>query len=134
MLFNSLTFLVFFAVVMTVHRLPLSWKIRKGNLLLASYLFYGAWDWRFLSLIFISTAVDYYVAPRAAPGRSQSSRRIALAISVAVNLGILGFFKYFDFFVDSFVDLFDMPYPPNDVFLNIVLPRDRGMVDQGSFE
>jgi D-alanyl-lipoteichoic acid acyltransferase DltB (MBOAT superfamily) len=119
--FNSLEFWVFFVFVLAlVHLLP-----HRGQnivLLVASYVFYGAWDWRFLSLIAISTAIDFWVAPLAAPGRSLSSRRFALAASAAVNLGILGFFKYFNFFSESFADLFGMSYGPNDVLLNIILP------------
>jgi alginate O-acetyltransferase complex protein AlgI len=121
MYFNSFEFWIFFVFVLAlVHLLP-----HRGQnvvLLVASYVFYGFWDWRFLSLIFFSTVVDYLVAPMAVPGRSDSSRKLALATSVAVNLGILGFFKYFNFFAESFADLFGTTPGPNDVFLNIVLP------------
>jgi alginate O-acetyltransferase complex protein AlgI len=122
MLFNSLEFWIFFTIVLTlVHLLP----HRGQNVLLlaASYAFYAFWDWRFLSLLFISTLVDFFAAPLAVPGRSRASRRFAIATSVVVNLGILGFFKYFNFFAESFVDLFGAPQPgTDDVFMNIILP------------
>jgi D-alanyl-lipoteichoic acid acyltransferase DltB (MBOAT superfamily) len=89
----------------------------------ASYLFYGWWDWRFLILIFVSSLADYIIGQRLHLSRGDRSRRVWLAASLGVNLGILGFFKYFNFFIDSFADLvalFGMdPHVPT---LRIVLP------------
>ena len=122
MLFNSFEFWFFFAFVLTVlHLLPHG----KQNVLLlvASYVFYAFWDWRFLSLLFVSTLVDYLVAPLAVPNRSPAARNFAIATSVTVNLGILALFKYFNFFLESFVDLLGLSNPhPNAQFLNVILP------------
>ena len=104
MLFNSLEFVVFFAVVYAVY-LALSTRGQNVWLLGASYLFYGAWDWRFLGLIWLSTAVDFVVARKIADVRDASDEPRAgrgwLLLSLATNLGLLATFKYFGFFVDS---------------------------------
>jgi alginate O-acetyltransferase complex protein AlgI len=100
MLFTEARFFAFFGVVFAVHWALSSNRARKLWLLGASYLFYAAWDWRFLSLILASTAVDY-VAGRAMEGAGPAGRRASLTVAVAVNLAILGFFKYWGFFVDS---------------------------------
>ena len=128
MLFSSLTFLVFFAVFYALYLSMMRRKtLQNGLLLIASYIFYGYWDWRFLLLIAISTLADYLIG--LAMGRLLDApehahrRRVLLAASISVNLGILGFFKYFNFFADSFtelLDLFGMSADP--VTLNIVLP------------
>jgi D-alanyl-lipoteichoic acid acyltransferase DltB (MBOAT superfamily) len=111
--FNSLDFAVFFATVFTLYwlaqRLRRGLRIQNTILLIASYFFYGYWDWRFLSLIFISTLVDFIaglgmqraVEMGGAAGRSR--RRWWLVISMVKSLGMLGFFKYYGFFVDSFI-------------------------------
>ncbi|SDH64868.1 MBOAT family O-acyltransferase [Roseospirillum parvum] len=105
MLFNSVQFLVFFAAVFVVY-----WHLpRRGQnlfLLAASYLFYGAWNWKFLGLILTTTVADYAAALIIAnnPHRPMR-RRVALASALAVNLGILGFFKYYNFFVEDVVGL-----------------------------
>jgi alginate O-acetyltransferase complex protein AlgI len=103
-LFVEYRFLFFFLAVFAVHwTLRPAWA-RKVWLLLASYVFYAAWDWRFLSLIWTSTIVDYLVGLRLRVEDRDRTRRLLLAISVLVNLGLLGFFKYFGFFVDSAVE------------------------------
>jgi alginate O-acetyltransferase complex protein AlgI len=101
MIFTELRFMLFFTVVFAVHWL-LRGRARKVWLLLASQAFYAAWDWRFLSLIWLSIAVDYAIA-RSMEGRDLAARRPLMALSLVVNLGILGFFKYWDFFADSAV-------------------------------
>jgi len=101
-LFNSLTFIVFFAVVLGLHYLPLSWQIKKSNLLVASYLFYAAWSPPFVILLWISTLVDWQVAKRLYVEERQSRRRLLLWISIAVNLGMLGYFKYGGFLMENF--------------------------------
>ncbi len=101
MVFNSLVFLVFFVVVYSLYRL-LPHRGQNILLLVASYFFYGWWDWRFLSLIFVSTLIDYWAGlaiERA--GDSAARRKFPLWISLVTNLGILGFFKYFNFFADN---------------------------------
>ena len=93
MLFNSLTFVVFFSIVLTLHYLPFSWRQKKINLLIASYLFYAAWNPPFVILLWISTVVDWYVAKAIFREQRQRQRRLLLFLSIAVNLGILGYFK-----------------------------------------
>ncbi|MBL4884229.1 MAG: MBOAT family protein [Planctomycetaceae bacterium] len=105
MLFNSFAFWIFFALVMLLyHRM----KHRAQNVLLlvASYFFYGCWDWRFLGLIVLSTLVDYAVANGIHASDSQKRRRTLLTISMVTNLGILGFFKYYGFFANELDTLF----------------------------
>lgn len=91
---------------------------------MSSYFFYGWWDWRFLSLIFISTVVDYWAGlAMERAGENERRRRIALWVSVATNLGILGFFKYFNFFADSLAGLLQVVGVDTPVrHLNIILP------------
>ena len=101
MLFNSLTFIVFFAVVLTLHYMPFSWRQKKINLLLASYLFYAAWNPPFVVLIWLSTVVDWLVAHKIHQSEKQSKRRGWLMISILVNLGILGYFKYGEFLLQN---------------------------------
>ncbi len=99
MVFNSLTFLVFFAIVLVLLRLPFAWNTKKFNLLVASYLFYAAWNPPFVILLWASTVVDWYIARGiyAARDSGRAKRRAWLVGSLAVNLGFLGFFKYGEF-------------------------------------
>ena len=99
MLFNSWEFALFFLVVFALYNI-LALRAQNVLLLVASYFFYGWWDWRFLSLLLISTVVDY-TAARLMEKAPDRRRRLLLIWSVCTNLGILGFFKYFNFFVDS---------------------------------
>jgi alginate O-acetyltransferase complex protein AlgI len=103
LLFNSIAFLLFLPIVFTGYWFVVRKSMRAQNLLLlaASYVFYGWWDWRFLSLIIVSSAVDYAVGIGLEKAERTSVRRTLLTLSLTVNLGLLGFFKYFDFFVDS---------------------------------
>jgi len=100
MLFNSITFLFFVPLVLLALRLSPR-VTRQHVLLLASYYFYGSWDWRFLGLILFTTSVDYVLGNWIHASEDTRLRRRLLLVSVALNLGILGFFKYFNFFVDS---------------------------------
>lgn len=106
MLFNSLTFWLFLPIVLALYwAIPSARRnVRNGLLLLASYAFYGFWDVRFLSLIVVSTGVDYFAALAMDRG-SGPRRKMALYASVIVNLSILGYFKYANFFLESFHDL-----------------------------
>lgn len=123
MIFNSLHYFVFLFVVLFVYY-RLGRVAQNRWLLVASYFFYGYWDWRFLSLILLSTVVDY--ACGAWLGRSNTSdrsRKMALVFSLSVNLGMLGFFKYFNFFIDSAADfLVALGLQPNLPTLQIILP------------
>jgi len=124
MLFNSIEFLIFLPTTFLLYWL-LKDKIRWQNLfiLTVSYLFYGWWDVRFLSLIVLSSVVDYTIGIRLSETDNSSRRKLLLALSLAVNLGLLGFFKYYNFFVDSFVDAFGMlGIHLNTRTLNIILP------------
>jgi alginate O-acetyltransferase complex protein AlgI len=105
MIFNSLTFLVFFAVVLFLHNLPLRWTFKKFNLLIASYVFYAAWNPPFVILIWISTVVDWFAARWMAGASSQSKRKFFLLLSLCTNLGLLGFFKYGTFIMENFTVL-----------------------------
>lgn len=103
MIFNSFVFIAFFAITYSIYRvLPHLWQNRM--LLLASYVFYGWWDWRFLGLIIVSTIVDYFAGIAIHNSDRVYFRRRYLIVSLCTNLGILGFFKYANFFVDSFSD------------------------------
>jgi len=103
MLFNSLTFVVFFALVLALHYAPLSWTTKKTNLLIASYLFYAAWNPPFIVLVWLSTVIDWHVAKRMFVEQKARRRKALLAVSVIVNLGILGYFKYGGFLLENFV-------------------------------
>jgi alginate O-acetyltransferase complex protein AlgI len=122
--FNSLTFLVFFAVVLAVHHLPfLSWRAKKVNLLLASYVFYAAWNPPFVLLLWISTAIDWIAARRVFTAGSTAARRSWLVLSLVANLGFLGFFKYGEFLLENWQVLaaaFGVAYEPPA--WNVVLP------------
>jgi len=105
MVFNSLTFLVFFACVLAMQRLPLGWTTKKFNLLLASYLFYAAWNPPFVLLLWISTVVDWYAAQKLVHAQRPAARRAWMLLSVVANLGMLGYFKYGGFLLANFTAL-----------------------------
>jgi alginate O-acetyltransferase complex protein AlgI len=104
--FNSFTFCAFFLVAYGTYLLARRrTSVQNALLLAASYVFYAFWDYRFVSLIIISTAVDYCIGLKLGSTTRQKHRKFLLAISIVVNLGLLGFFKYFGFFADSFATL-----------------------------
>src|SRR3954468_1453890 len=102
MLFNSLTFVVFFLVVLAAYWSMRSWEARKNLLLVASYIFYGAWNPPFAALLFATTALDFYRGRKMGNIQTPAERRVWLVISVAVNLSMLGFFKYGNFLLENF--------------------------------
>lgn len=108
MLFNSLDFAVFLPVVFVLYWFVFNRSVRIQNLLLvaASYVFYSWWDWRFLFLILCSTAIDFGIGRLLATETRKRRRKMYVGVSILVNLGLLGFFKYFNFFLDSFVHAF----------------------------
>lgn len=125
MLFNSIDFAVFLPVVFVLYWFVTNRNLKLQNLLIvaASYLFYGWWDWRFLSLIIFSTLVDYTFGRGLATEENKIKRRILLWTSIVVNLGFLGFFKYYNFFLDNFVSAFSFfGTSINANSLNIILP------------
>ncbi|QTN31998.1 MBOAT family protein [Akkermansiaceae bacterium] len=124
MLFNSYTFWIFFGLVALLYRF-LDHRRRNHLLLLASYVFYGYWDWRFLGLIAISTLIDFVAAQRIADAEGHARRRKAwLMVSISANLGLLGIFKYLGFFVTEFNTLMERiglagPLPGIDLILPV---------------
>lgn len=105
MLFNSIDFVIFLPLVFILYWFVTHRSLTLQNLLIvaASYVFYAWWDWRFLGLIALSTAVDFLVAKQLQHSEQAMRRRLLLAISLVFNLGLLCFFKYFNFFIDSWV-------------------------------
>lgn len=125
MLFNSIEFLIFLTVVFTIYwsiqRLKLSYQ--NAFLLVVSYIFYGWWDYRFLSLIFISSFIDYTISRLIEKEERQKTRKLLLIISIFTSLGILCFFKYFNFFIDSFENILTfLGFQSNIYSLNVILP------------
>lgn len=110
MLFNSIEFAIFLPSVFAIYWFLLGKNLKLQNLFLlaVSYLFYGWWDWRFLSLIIFSSAVDYVVGLRLGREESPGRRKLLLSVSLLTNLGFLGFFKYYNFFAESFVEAFSL--------------------------
>jgi alginate O-acetyltransferase complex protein AlgI len=122
MVFNSLHFLWFFVVVYGVYRL-LPHRPQNWLLLVASYYFYAAWDWRFLGLLIGSTLVDYTCARAIAAAASDRRRRGLLILSIGFNLTLLGFFKYFNFFADNLHVLFGtLGWQVDFVTVRVLLP------------
>src|SRR6476660_8255338 len=123
MLFNSLTFVVFFVVVVTLYWSIKSWQARKNLLVAASYIFYGAWNPPFAALLFGTTAMDFWLGRRMAKAKDQHARRRWLVASVCMNLSMLGFFKYGNFLLENFQWLLArigvIYHPPH---LDILLP------------
>jgi alginate O-acetyltransferase complex protein AlgI len=122
--FNSTGFVAFFCAVFCVYWLTARrLRLQNALLLAASYVFYGLWDWRFCSLLAISTGTDFLVGRALGRATESGRRRWWLAVSLTVNLGILGFFKYFDFFADSFAAALSACGLAADwTSLNVVLP------------
>jgi alginate O-acetyltransferase complex protein AlgI len=121
MLFTKLNFIIFFTVIMVFLHLVKNNRARKIFLLIASYYFYANWDWRFCGLLLFSTAVDYTVGMLLSKTEKLSKRKILLAISLCTNLGLLGFFRYFNFFVSSMQTLLE-PAGIHLQTLEIILP------------
>ena len=125
MIFNSIEFAFFLPIVFLVYWFVVNKNLRYQNmwLLAASYFFYGCWDWRFLSLIAFSSFVDYFVGLRLGKEEDQQQRKFLLWISIFVNLGFLGVFKYFNFFAESFAEAFTLLGIAFDPLrLNFILP------------
>jgi len=122
MLFNSLDFILFFAAVYGLY-LVLRHRAQNWLLLVSSYFFYGCWDWRFLSLIFVSTLLDYVCGLQIHRAKTEGRRKCFLGLSMISNLGLLFFFKYFGFFAESAQVLFQRFGMEMDwVTLHFILP------------
>jgi alginate O-acetyltransferase complex protein AlgI len=125
MLFNSIDFAIFLPIVFILYWFGTNKNLKRQNFLIvaSSYLFYGWWDWRFLFLILFSSLVDYFVGLGLLKQENLTKRKILLWTSILVNLGFLGFFKYYNFFLDNFMTAFSFfgtEIHANS--LNIILP------------
>ena len=125
MLFNSIDYFLFIPAVFSIY-----WFITQNNLtiqniflLISSYIFYAWWDWRFLFLIFFSTMIDYFAGLKIYSAKNNFQKKLFLWSSIIFNLGLLGFFKYYNFFIDSFSELFGFfGFSTNYSTLQIILP------------
>ena len=125
MLFTSIDFAVFLPVVFLLYWFVTNKNLKLQNILIvaASYVFYGWWDWKFLSLIIFSTVIDFFVGLKLRDEPNQNRRKLLLWLSILVNLGLLGFFKYYNFFVDNFTSAFSFFGSEIKInSLNIILP------------
>jgi len=125
MLFNSIDFAIFLPIVFILYWFFTQKNLKLQNILIvvSSYVFYGWWDWRFLSLIIFSTLLDYFIGVLLSNELNLTKRKIYLWISIIVNLGFLGFFKYFDFFIENFTQAFTFfGYSISASRLDIILP------------
>lgn len=125
MLFNSLDFAIFLPSVFLLYWFVFNKSLKLQNffLLIVSYVFYGWWDWRFLSLLFLTSTTDFYIGFHLNKIENPSQRKLLLYLSLALNLGMLGFFKYFNFFLDNANQLFTYFGQPVELSaLHIILP------------
>ncbi len=125
MLFNSVDFALFLPLVFGLYWLIGAQRVRTQNafLILAGAVFYGWWDWRFLGLLLFTSGVDFLVALGLEREERTTRRKLFMAVSLVANLGLLGFFKYYDFFITGFNDAFTLLGRPLGLStLNIVLP------------
>ena len=125
MLFNSIEFVIFLPIVFILYWFFTHKNIKSQNILLlfSSYFFYGWWDWRFLILIVFSSSIDYIVGLKLQTSEKESTRKQLLFLSLFINLGFLGFFKYFNFFSESFAHAFTLLGQSFETSrLNIILP------------
>ena len=125
MLFNSIDFAIFLPIVFVLYWFVFKHSLKAQNflILLASLIFYGWWDWRFLFLLLFSALVDYNIGRALRNEERLGVRKLLLWTSICVNLGFLGFFKYYNFFLDNFIDAFSFFGNPINVrALSIVLP------------
>ena len=124
MLFNSIEFAIFLPSIFIIYWFVTK-TIKQQNILilLSSYLFYGWWDWRFLSLIFLSTVIDFIIGKALVKNRKKLTRKYLLWISILINIGFLGFFKYYNFFIDNFIYAFStVGIELNYQSIKIILP------------
>jgi alginate O-acetyltransferase complex protein AlgI len=125
MLFNSINFAIFLPVVFILYWFVANKKLLAQNVLLlcASYFFYASWDWRFLFLLIFSTLLDFYSGIKIANTSEIKTKKIWFWLSITINLGFLGIFKYYNFFTDSFVTAISLlGFKANISTLNIILP------------
>ena len=125
MLFNSYEFIFFFLpVVLLLYFFLQFHRARLLVLLLASYFFYGYWNFKFVPLLLFSTVVDFILGIKIHEAQNERTRKSLLILSIIVNLGVLGFFKYFNFFVDNLYGIAHLfsPFLEKPAYLNVILP------------
>ena len=125
MLFNSLNFLIFLPIVFCLYWFVTNKSLKLQNILLlsSSYFFYACWDWRFMFLLLFSTLLDYFTGLKMQNANHQNGKKIWFWLSIIVNLGFLGVFKYYNFFTQSFADVLSHCGLHVDVWtLKIILP------------
>lgn len=124
MLFNSFDFGLFLVIAYGIYWLIGTKKLKAQNafILLASYFFYAVWDWRFLTLIISSSLIDYFAGIYIEKSKTKLKQKILLWSSIVWNLGVLFLFKYFDFFIESFETLFNIPHSDSYNFWNVAIP------------
>ena len=123
MVFNSYTFIIFIVIMLVLHNLPLAWKTKKVNLLIASYIFYAAWNPPFVLLLWLSTVVDFFVGKALYTQENPAKKKLLLIVSLIGNLGMLCFFKYGAFLLDNFVHLLNLAgFDFHPAKPNIILP------------
>ncbi len=125
MLFNSIDFAIFLPLVFVIYWFVVQRQLQVQNafIVVASYVFYGWWDWRFLSLLLFSSLVDYFVGLALMKEERKGRRKLYLVLSILTNLGMLGFFKYYNFFVENFAEAFRFfGMEINTSTLHIILP------------
>lgn len=125
MLFNTFDFALFLPIVFVLYWFVAGKKIKAQNILLlvASYFFYACWDWRFLFLLMFSTFLDYYTGLKMEQVTGQNSKKFWFWLSITVNLGFFGIFKYYDFFADSFAEsVSHLGFEVSPWTLNLILP------------
>jgi D-alanyl-lipoteichoic acid acyltransferase DltB (MBOAT superfamily) len=125
MLFNSIEYAIFLPIVFLLYWFIVNKNLKLQNffLLTVSYIFYGWWDWRFLTLIIFSSMVDYLVGIGLEKQQDKTKRKLLLLTSILVNIGFLGFFKYYNFFAENFINAFTIfGKHPDITSINIILP------------
>jgi alginate O-acetyltransferase complex protein AlgI len=125
MLFNSIHFALFLAIVFVLYWFVTNKNLKAQNLLLmvSSYIFYACWDWRFLFLLVFSTLLDYYTGIKMAEAKTNAIKKFWFWFSISVNLGFLGIFKYYNFFAESFAEAVgNLGFQVNPMTLNLILP------------
>ncbi len=125
MFFNSISFAVFLPLVFLIYWFsPIKSKKQQNIvLILASYYFYSCWDWRFLFLLIFSTFLDYFTALKIEKSSTNEQRKFWFWLSISINLGFLGVFKYYNFFINSFTELIrSFGFNANPLLINVILP------------
>ncbi|KFF04817.1 MBOAT family O-acyltransferase [Flavobacterium reichenbachii] len=125
MLFNSLNFAIFLPIVFVLYWLVVNKSLKSQNalLLLSSYFFYACWDWRFLFLLIFSTGLDYFSGIKIFESKNQITKKFWFWLSISINLGFLGVFKYYNFFVESFAEAVSgFGVHINSLTLDVLLP------------